>query len=215
MEITTKNPLVINILFRIREPFTRMKLVNCLEKEKYEIINLVPIKAQFSQSQVFVDIDRVALKDGVEIRYNPDMAALGVAGANIENTITQFFELIKLLPNLDIAKNNVVLAELITNLNIKTNKDAYLSLSRNIPEFKTIKRITEMEPEISGIRFTPKDVQPISEDWYDLSINADFEDKKKYLLKLIYRHKGQDGLSDFLKKFNENIAKIIEEFESD
>lgn len=191
-------------------PLRISELANGLEKKGYAINPRIP----FPRPPVSYGASgTLARKGKTVVVVDTREQSLTVADISLKSAMDTFDEIVNVLKedygiNLD---SLVEVYEFEVQCEIGTEKPAYETVAKNVklPILNQIEGILGGKLWPIGLRFSGANMKFNSADWFDFSIEPNFERNDSYFVTIIYRNAKREESRSFVESFEERIDKIL------
>lgn len=191
-------------------PLRISELANGLEKKGYEINPQIP----FPRPPVSFGVSgTIARKGKTVVRVDMSEQALTVADVSLKSAMDTFDEIVNMLNedykiNLD---SLVGVYEFAVQCEIATEKPAYETIAKNVklPILNQIEGILESKLWPIGFRFSGANMKFNSGNWFDFSIEPNFERNDSYFVSISYRNAKKEESRSFVESFEKRIDRIF------
>jgi hypothetical protein len=192
-------------------PFSIIEIVSSLERLGYDISPEMPFPRPVGR---FSGTGEIGRKGKLSIQVDGSAKILRSVGVSIPSALTSFNELVKALNEdykVDIAPL-VRFYQVMANYQVITTNNAIKKIAdkSEAPVLKEFSKILGREIASTELKFGAKDLEPNSENWFDIHIIPNYERNDRYLFSLVYRNAEKEKTQVFIDHIEENIVKFAE-----
>jgi hypothetical protein len=157
---------------------------------------------------------RIAVKDDLEVKYNPDRQLISISGRNPDRVLKAFTALLRAIEQDDGNTLRPFFHETILYASAEGTKNPLETFARVSRVSTKLKKMFGSDVSLYGLRFSPSKKTVDSTDWFEFRIEPHlFRPDKAYSIVYVYRSKDLSKVVEVNSKLGETIKNVISELE--